>query len=111
MEMLHIEPSRKGCSCWNKSLCFSCLTEEVEKRNVKNSVEAEFRRRHFVGKGMDGNVETVIMGWACECGKEIGSSATLMRCVGCQGMRLGKVDPQEAAAREETLRKTALAST
>lgn len=110
-EMLHIEPSRKGCSCWNKWLCFSCLMEEVEKRNAKNSVEAEFRRRHFVGKGMDGNVKTVITGWACECGKEIGSGATLMRCVGCRGMRIGKVDPQDVAAREETLRKTALAWT
>lgn len=85
--------------------------EEVEKRNAKNSVEAEFRRRHFVGKGMDGNVKTVITDWACECGKEIGSGATLMRCVGCRGMRIGKVDPQDVAAREETLRKTALAWT
>ena len=110
-EMSHMEPSRKGCSCWNKWLCFSCLTEEVEKRSAKNSVEAEFRRRNFVGKGMDGNVKTVITGWVCECGKEIGSGTTLMRCVGCRGMRTGKFDPQEAASRAESSRKTALAWT
>ena len=110
-EMLHIEPSRKGCSCCNKWLCFSCQTEGMERRDARNSVEAGFRRRSLLGEGMDGNVKTVMTGWVCECGKEIGPGVTLMKCIGCRGMRVGKVDPREAAAREKSLRKTALAWT
>ena len=110
-EMLRIEPGNKGCFCFNAWLCFSCLMEVVEKRSAKNSVEVEFRRRTLIGKGMDGKVSTVMTGWACECGKEVGSGVTLMKCIGCQGMRIGNIDPQETTVREKMLRKTALAWT
>ena len=78
---------------------------------MKNEVEAEYRRRTFVGAGMDGDVETVSMGWACECGREIGPDANLLKCVGCEGLLVGKLDPGEAAAREQALTKNALAWT
>lgn len=79
---------------------------------MKNEVEAEYRRRTIVELGMDGKAETVaMMGWACECGREIGPDATLLKCVGCQGMLVGKLDPGEAAAREQALTKNALAWT
>lgn len=78
---------------------------------MKNSVEAEFRRRTFIRAEMDGNVKTVAMGWACECGDEIGPDATLMKCIGCQGMLVGKLDLREAMARENALTKNALAWT
>ena len=78
---------------------------------MMNSVEAEFRRRTFIGEGMDGEVKTVVLGWACECGGEIGPDATLMICIGCQGMVVGKLDPQEKVARENAMTKTALAWT
>ena len=77
-----------------------------------NGAEAEYRRRTLIGEGMmDGDDRTVTTGWACECGEEVGPGPTLMKCIGCQGMRVGKVDPQETAAREEKLRNTALAWT
>ena len=78
---------------------------------MKNDVEAEFRKRTLVGVGMDRGVKIVTMGWACQCGRDIGPDATLRKCYGCQGMRVGEVERQEVAAREETLRKTALAWT
>lgn len=78
---------------------------------MKNSVEAEFRRRTFIGEGMDGDVKTVRMGWNCECGEEIGPNATLMKCIGCQGLHVGKIDPLEAMARAHSLTRTALAWT
>ena len=78
---------------------------------MRSSVEAAFRRRTFVGKRVDGDVKTVMMGWACECGGEIGPNATLIKCVGCQGMVIGKVVPQEESSRETTLMKNALAWT
>ena len=111
-EMLRIEPSRKGCSCYSAWLCFSCLVEVVERRGAVNGAEAENRRRTLIGKRMmDGDDRTVTTGWACECGEEVGPGPTLMKCIGCQGMRVGKVDPQETTAREERLRNTALAWT
>ena len=76
---------------------------------MRNSVEAGFRRRTFVGEGMLGDVKTVVMGWACECGGEVGDDAVLIKCVGCQGMVVGKLDAQEQIARETTLMKAALA--
>ncbi len=81
--------------------------EEVERRSMKNSVEAEFRRRLIIGEEKDGHVETVVISWSCECGEEIEPDATLMRCIGCQGMTVGKLDPQEVVARENALAKTA----
>lgn len=78
---------------------------------MKNTVEAEFRRRTFIGEGMDGDVKTVKMGWACDCGGEIGPDATLMMCIGCQGMIVGKLNPHEEVARQNALTKTALAWT
>lgn len=110
-EMQHTNPSKKGCSCGRAWLCFPCLTLELEMRNMKDSVEAEFRRRTFIGEGMDGDVKTVVMGWACQCGREIGPNATLMKCVGCQGMLFGRPDPQKESAREKASMKTALAWT
>ena len=110
-EMLRFEPARKGCTCCKKWLCFSCQTEEIERRGMKNSVEAEVRRRTLVGVRMDRGLKTVTVGWACKCGRDIGPDATLSKCIGCRGMRVGGVEPQEAAAREKTLRKTALAWT
>ncbi len=85
--------------------------EEVDRRDMKNGVEGEFRRRTIIGEGMDGNVKTVIMGWLCSCGGEIGPDATLLKCIGCDGLRVGKLDPQETAVREMVLTKTALAWT
>ena len=77
-----------------------------------NVAEAEFRRRTLIEEGlMDGDDRTVTTGWACECGKEVGPDPTLMKCIGCDGMRVGRLDPRETAAREERLRKTALAWT
>ena len=110
-EMLRFEPSRQGCTCCKKWLCFSCQTEEIERRGMRNGVEAELRRRTLVGMRMEKGVKTVTIGWACECGREIGPDATLSKCIGCRGIRGGGVEPQEAAAREVTLRKTALAWT
>lgn len=110
-ELLHGDPKRKGCSCGKIYLCFSCETQWLERRNMKNSVEAEFRRRTFIGEGMDGDVKTVRMGWNCECGEEIGPNATLMKCIGCQGLHVGKIDPLEAMARAHSLTRTALAWT
>ena len=108
--------------------------EVVEKLNARNGVEAQIRRRILVGQGTaetissvsiesqfirssaehEGTVEdvgTVMTGWACECGREIGPDAALMKCLGCQGILIGKLDPREAAAREKCFRKTALAWT
>ncbi|KAF6219386.1 hypothetical protein HO133_005212 [Letharia lupina] len=110
-ELLHTDPKKKGCSCGKQWLCFACQTQELERRTMKNCVEAEFRRRTFIGKGMDGDVETVVIGWACECGGEIGPNATLVKCIGCQGLGVGKIDSLVAIARESALMKTALAWT
>lgn len=78
---------------------------------MRNGVEAEFRRRRFMGKGVNGKIKTVIMGWTCECGREVGPDATLVKCIGCQGIRLGKLDPPEQAARERAMMKNAFAWT
>lgn len=78
---------------------------------MKDGVEAESRRRTFVGEGKDGQVKTVWMGWKCACGGEIGPDATLLKCVGCQGMIVGRLDPQLAIARDTALTNTALAWT
>ena len=77
-----------------------------------NEAEAESRWRILVEEGMvDGDNRIGVTGWACECGEEVGPATTLMKCVGCQGMRVGKVDPREIVAREDKLRETALAWT
>ena len=77
-----------------------------------NRVEAEARMRTLVGEPMmDGDVQTILTGWACECGEDLGPTATVMKCVGCQGLKVGQPDPAEVAAREEKLRKKALAWT
>ena len=78
---------------------------------MKNEVEAEYRRRMIIGARMDGDVKTVMTGWACSCGREIGPDANLLKCVGCEGKLDGKLDPGEAAARERALTKNALAWT
>ena len=78
---------------------------------MKNSVEAEYRRRTFIEAGMVRGVETVTMGWSCDCGREIAPDANLLKCIGCEGMLVGKLDPGEAAARERALTKNALAWT
>lgn len=78
---------------------------------MRNSVEAEFRRRTIIGAGTDRGVETVWMGWMCECGREIGPDATLMTCIGCDGIRVEKLDPGEIMAREKALTKNAFAWT
>lgn len=78
---------------------------------MRNAVEAEVRRRTFVGKDRVGDVRTVIMGWVCECGREIGPETTLMKCIGCEGMRIGKIDPRLMAAKEQAMTKKALAWT
>lgn len=85
--------------------------QEVEKRKMRDRVEAESRRRSFVGEGKDGQDKTVILGHVCECGGEIGPNTTLLKCVGCQGMIVGRLDPQLAIAREIALTNTALAWT
>ena len=110
-ELRHSESRKHGCSCCSNWLCFSCQTEEIERRHIKNSVEAELRRRKFIEAGIDGDVETVMTGWACECGREVGPDAEFIKCIGCKGMRVGTLDPQEVAAREKGLRKTTLAWT
>ena len=74
-------------------------------------MEAEFRRRTIVREGMDRDVKTAFLGWACPCGQDIGPDATLLRCTGCQGLRVGRLDAQEAAPRENALRKAAMAWT
>lgn len=84
---------------------------EVERRNMKNIVEAEFRRRIFVGEGTDGDVKTVFMGWACECGGQIGPNATMIKCIGCQGMAVGKLNARGTFSREMAWTNTALAWT
>lgn len=84
--------------------------QELKQLDMKNSVEAELRRT-FVGEGMDGDVKTVAMGYACQCGEEIGPNTTLLKCVGCQGLQVGKMDPLEAMTRERAMRKAALAWT
>lgn len=78
---------------------------------MKNRVEAEFRRRTFVGVGMDGDVKTVVMGWLCECGGEIGPNCRLMKCVACQGMIVKQYDPQMAIAQDTAFLNAALAWT
>ena len=85
----------------------------IERREAKNDAEAEARRRTLIEKALidGGEVSTVTTGWACECGEEVGPGPTLMKCVGCDGMTVGKVEPKETAAREERLRGTALAWT
>ena len=110
-ERLRLKPAREGCSCCRKWLCFWCQTEEVEIRCAKNRVEAECKRRTIVRGGMDGDDPTVELGWACDCGRTIGPNATLLRCAGCQGLKYGRFDQQEAVSREENLRKAALAWT
>lgn len=78
-----------------------------------NEAEAEGRRRILVGGKLytlDGEDETVMTGWACECGEEVGSERTnLLKCLGCKEVRVGKLDPQDKAAREKKFRKKALA--
>lgn len=106
----HTEPQRNGCSCATRWLCCSCLTEEVETRHARNTVEAE-SRRNLVGRGMDKDASTVITGWLCECGKAIGPGPRVMKCVGCQGTRIGAVNPKEEAAREKAFRKMAFKCT
>ena len=78
---------------------------------MKDNVEAAFRRRTLVGKGMVGDVKTVVTGWACECGKEVEPSTTLMKCIGCEGVDIGKIDSRGKIAREIALAKTTLAWT
>lgn len=79
---------------------------------MKNRVEAEFRRRTFVGKGMmDGDVSTIKLGFACECGRDVEPDSKLMKCVGCQGISAKKYDPRIAIAQETAFAKAALAWT
>lgn len=108
-ELLYTDPKREGCSCSKAWLCFPCYTHEIERRSMKNSVEAEFRRRTIIGSGIHGGIETVTTGWACDCGREIGPDATMMVCIGCDGIRFDKLDPGEITAREKALTKNALA--
>ena len=107
-EMMHLEPRRSGCSCPERWLCFSCLVDDLERQCAQTVVEAE-HRRGIIGKAMNGGVMTVMTGFVCDCGKEVDSDATLMKCVLCQGLRAGSLDPRAATAREKFLRKTALA--
>ena len=85
----------------------------AERRELRNSVEAEVRRRTLIGETiMDGEDETAFTGWACECGEEIlWPDATFMKCVGCDGIRFGRLDPRETFIQEELMRKTALGCT
>ena len=85
----------------------------VERLDAKNEAEGEARQRTLIEKALidGGEVSTVTAGWACQCGEEIGPGPTLMKCVGCDGMTVGKVKPKETAAREERLRETTLAWT
>ena len=79
---------------------------------MKHDVEAAVRRRTYVGEGpTEEDVETVLMGWECECGRQIGPNSTLMRCIGCQGILVGELDSQRYVARESALTKTTFAWT
>ena len=84
---------------------------KLEMRGVKNSVEADFRRRIFTAEEKDGEVETVAFGWACQCGRAIGPDVTVLICVGCGGLHFGKLSRQGALDHEQVLRGTALAWT
>ena len=77
---------------------------------MRNSVEAEFRRT-FVGEYVNEDVKIVLMGWNCECGKQIGPNPMLVRCVGCRGVLVGRVSRLGEIARENALIKAALAWT
>ena len=109
--MQRTDPGMRGCSCARAWLCFSCQMLKLEMRGVKNSAEADFRRRIFPADGKDGEVETVTFDYACQCGRTVEPDATVLTCVGCGGVRFGQLDRQGILDKEEVLRRTALAWT
>ncbi|KAM0794453.1 hypothetical protein BDR22DRAFT_693550 [Usnea florida] len=110
-EMQRTDPGMRGCSCARTWLCFSCQMLKLEMRGVKNSVEADFRRRIVPADGKNGEVETVTFDYACQCGKAVEPDATVLTCVGCGGVRFGTLDGRGILEHVEVLRKTALAWT
>ena len=110
-DMQRTDPGMRGCSCARTWLCFSCQMLKLEMRAVKNSVEADFRRKIFPADGKDGEVEAVTFDFACQCGKAVESDSTVLKCVGCEGVRFGKLSRQGVFDHEEVLRKNVLAWT
>ena len=110
-EMQRTDPGMRGCSCARTWLCFACQMQKLEMRGVKNSVEADFRRRIFPADGKDGEVETVSFDFACQCGRAVESDATVLTCVGCGGVRFGQLNRQGILDHERVLRRNALAWT
>ena len=109
--MQRTDPGMRGCSCAQAWLCFSCQMVKLELRGVKNSVETDFRRRIFPADGKDGEVETVTFDFACECGRAVEADSTVLKCVGCRGVRFGKLSRQGVFDHEEVLRRNVLAWT
>ena len=109
--MQRTDPGMRGCLCARTWLCFACQMQKLEMRGVKNSVEADLRRRIFPADGKDGEVETVTFDFSCQCGKAVESDATVLTCVGCGGVRFGQLNRQAILDHERVLRRTALAWT